>query len=140
MKRVFVILGILMVTLLSMMAGLSCSEDIKLTAILGSEFTLSVGQTALIEGEGLTLKFVEVEQDSRCAKGVECIVAGQVTCKVHVNYKGATSDISMTQVGGSLISFGSLGDYNVGFRVEPYPEAGKPIAESEYKLIMKIQK
>lgn len=136
-KRLPVTVGLLAVFLLLMTTGLSCSEE-PLPATLGAQFSLSVGQTALIESEGLKLTFVEVEEDSRCPQGVECVQAGQVTCRVRVNYKGAVSTIYITQPGGSFISYGTLGNYNVGFRVEPYPEAGKEIAESEYRLLMNV--
>jgi hypothetical protein len=133
-------MGLLAVSIVLMITGLSCSSDNKTSVMLQNEFTLVVGQTANVEGESLSLKFVKVEEDNRCPKDAECIQAGQVTCKVHVNHQGATSDISITQKGGSFISAGTLGNYNIVYRVEPYPEAGQEIAEADYKLIMTVTK
>ncbi len=138
MKRISGIIGLFMVALLPVMTGLSCSSQPEIDAVLSKEFTLSVGQTALISSEGLKLKFVGVTADSRCPEGVECVQAGEVTCRVAVNYHGATSTIEITQSGNSLLSRGTLGHYGVFFRVEPYPEAGQEIAKSDYKLMMTV--
>lgn len=140
MKRIFAVLGILIVSLFLVTAGISCSGEKEIPATLKTEFTLSVGQTALISSEGLKLKFVKVTEDSRCPKGVECIQAGKVTCRVTVNYQGATSTVDMTVEGDPILSRGTLGNYRVLYRVQPYPESGKKIAESEYKLLLTVYK
>lgn len=141
MKRVLTGIGLAAVSLVMLAAGLSCGEEeVKVPAVLGMEFTLAAGQTAVLETEGLSLKFVEVSEDSRCPVGVECVQAGQVTCKVRVDFQGAISNIEMTQLGGSFFGAGTLGDYQVIFRVEPQPQAGVEIPESDYRLIMTVKK
>ena len=43
---------------------------------LGEEIDLRFGQTRQISGENLSVKFVSVEEDSRCPIGAECIWEG----------------------------------------------------------------
>ena len=117
----------------------SCAPD-RIKASLGAEFTLPLGKTAVIEGENLTFEFVEVTADSRCAKGVECIWAGEAKCRMKITYKGTESEIIFTQPGEVVNSFGSLSNYNVMYRLEPYPEINKQIISSDYKLIMIVTK
>ena len=60
-----------------------CSSGLDaVAAALGEEFSLSIGQSASIEGEYLEIKFLEVTEDSRCARDVTCIQAGWVRCSV----------------------------------------------------------
>jgi hypothetical protein len=139
MKRIFGIIGVIAASFLLVTAGLSCSSD-KVPATLGKEFTIYVGQVAIFETETLSLKFLKVSADSRCPTGVECIQAGAVICQVYVSYKGATSTIEITQKGGTDIGWGTLGSYQVMFKVQPYPEADKKIAKADYKLVMTILK
>jgi len=139
MKRIFFIIGLLIVSFILPIVGISCSTD-KSNASLGNEFTLPVGGTAVISGENLTLKFVQVMADSRCATGNTCIWAGEASCLVSVTYGDKTTDIVFTQAGGSVTEKQFLDKYTASFTVEPYPVAGKQIDKSDYKLIMTITK
>lgn len=136
MKRTLFLVGLLVITVLLLTAGLACSTT-GITASLGQEFTLPVGQTAVINGENLKLKFVAVERDSRCAKGVECIVAGEARCKVVVTRDDVPIEIILTQLGSSESQAYFL-QYKATWTLEPYPVYGQPIKDSDYKLIMTI--
>ena len=46
------------------------------TADLNKKFELPVGDTATINGQGLTIIFTQVTEDSRCPIGVECFWEG----------------------------------------------------------------
>ena len=139
MKRIFLIIGLLAVSLLLPAVGLSCSID-KISTSLGQEFTLPAGQTAVISGENLKFKFVEVTADSRCAKGVECVWAGEAKCQMLIMYYKSISSVVFTQSGGSDNNREVFNQYTINFRLEPYPEAGKPIAAPDYKLVMTVTK
>jgi hypothetical protein len=49
---------------------------------LNQSFTLKVGTSASVDGEGIQLGFESVVSDSRCPKGAQCIVAGDATIRV----------------------------------------------------------
>jgi hypothetical protein len=119
--------------------GLSCSTD-KVTASLGQEFILPVDKTAIISAEDLTIKFVEVAGDSRCAKGVVCVWAGEAKCRMSITQKGSTSEVIFTQPGGNFGVQDLFNQYKASFKLEPYPESGKQIASSDYKLVMTVTK
>jgi hypothetical protein len=54
-------------------------------AALGQEFTLRVGESVLIKETCLKISFSHVAEDSRCAKGVVCVWAGNGKIVVKVN-------------------------------------------------------
>jgi len=49
---------------------------------LGQDFTLKVGETAILEGGRLEVGFLAVEADSRCPRDVQCAWEGDATGKV----------------------------------------------------------
>ena len=108
---------------------------------LRQEFSLSIGQTATITGEDLKVKFVEVVEDSRCPSDVQCPWAGRVSCVIELTQNSTANKTVLTQSGlteGYAIETYEL--YQLKFRVEPYPQAGKTINKSDYRLILTISK
>ena len=70
--------------------GLSLSSCVGgANARLGEEFILPVGQSVVITGEDIGIKFIEVSEDSRCAKGVTCVWEGRVTALVEISTDGS---------------------------------------------------
>ncbi len=106
---------------------------------LGEEFTLSLGERAVIRGEGLSIVFADVLEDSRCPTGAVCVWQGQVRCSVLLTKSGAAYTETFTQPG---LASGPATEQALGylftFRVEPYPEVGKDIAQKDYRLILKV--
>jgi hypothetical protein len=137
MKKISVF-GVLTISLLLVATGLSCTIG-KIAASLGQEVTISVGKTTIINSEKLKIQFVGVEGDSRCAKGVECVWAGEAKCRVIITYQGAKTDVVLTQSGGSVTQ-AYFYQYKASWRLEPYPESGKQITGSDYKLVMTVTK
>jgi len=113
----------------------------EVKADLGREFSLSSGQTASIQGEGLQLKFIEVVNDSRCPHGVTCVWQGQASCLVEITYLESSHRVTLVQPGltedPSRIDFA---EYIIGFNLTPYPQAGKEIEESDYRLQLVVTK
>jgi hypothetical protein len=109
---------------------------------LGQEFTLSIGQSALMQGENLTIKFMEVTSDSRCPQDATCIWAGEVSCLIEVT-KGSLDPYKLVLSQPGLTNQAAIQDfdgYKIMFRVDPYPAAGKQIAQDEYRLVMTVAK
>lgn len=52
------------------------------TAALGETFSVTVGETVSVQGQGLTVTFTAAGQDSRCRPGLQCVVAGDATITV----------------------------------------------------------
>ena len=135
MKRIYLLFSlILLITLLS-----GCRNSIE--AFLGSQFTLSPGQSARIESESMIIKFIGETQDSRCPTGVECIRAGDVSCNVEITKDGIKNPITLTDSAGSGATEGyTFQNYKILFSVSPYPEAGKTIAKNDYRLSLTVTK
>ena len=132
MRKCALLLAVLVV-LLSIISA--CGPgDIK--ADLGEEFSLAIGQKAIITGEDLEIRFREVSEDSRCARDVVCVWEGRVVCLLEVRRGGASEELTLTQPGlTDQPAREFYQGYFFTFNVEPYPEeAEKPIKNSEYRL------
>jgi hypothetical protein len=137
---VSVILGVLLVTAFIAIASCAPESDYK-TFSLGDSFSLSVGQSASIDGDDLAIKFIDVIADSRCPSGVECIWQGEVACLVEITHSGTGQEKVLTYPGLTQeLSKAKFGSYQFTFSVEPYPEAGKEIEKSEYRLNLLVTK
>jgi len=108
---------------------------------LGEEFSLSIGQTVTITSEDLTITFVEVSGDNRCASDVVCITAGNVVCLMKIAQGESVYNIQMAQPGLYYdYSQESYGGYQYTFKVEPYPESDKTISDDEYRMLLTVSK
>ena len=133
MKKTFIVL--LIIALGVVLAGCQWNRE---SAALGEEFSLSLGERENIQGEGLSIVFADILEDSRCPTGAQCVWQGQVRCSVLLTKNGSTYTETFTQMGltADPATESALG-YKFEFRVEPYPEVGKEIAQKDYRLIVK---
>ena len=137
MRKFLTVLFIL--TTISLLLG--CAGTSTVNASLGKEFTLKIGQTANISGENLSIKFIDVTADSRCASDVECVWAGEVKVLLGITVNGSYQQVEMTQPG--LVDAQDeqpVGVYKYQFTVEPYPISTKQIEKDDYRLIMTVSK
>ncbi|WP_452232882.1 hypothetical protein [Lacinutrix sp. MEBiC02595] len=92
------------------------------------------------------LKFVEVVQDSRCPKAVQCIWAGEVIVLVDVFKNGnkiAQKKLTINPTFSSQEQLGNLfssEELDVsGFNVLPYPVSGDKIPMEEYYIQLEVR-
>ncbi|MDO8577642.1 MAG: hypothetical protein Q7R50_00480 [Dehalococcoidales bacterium] len=123
-------------TLLLFPAG--CVPTSQLTANLGQQFSLSINQTAVISGENLRIKFLDVN-DSRCPTGATCIWAGEARAEIQVRDGGA-ANLTLVEHGYSANNSQRYKAYEFSFQVQPYPALANPIAKAEYRLILTVEK
>jgi len=142
MKKSLFIFSFLSIFLMFSLVAWSCASagDGDVTAYMGQEFTLPVGKTASIESESLSVKFVEIITDSRCPEGVECIWEGEAQCRLHFTLSGSPAEMVIIQPGGGADARDYFIQYKIDFRLEPYPEEGVQIADSDYQLVMTVTK
>jgi hypothetical protein len=126
--------------LVVILVAIGCPGRDSLQASLGKEFSLSIGQSASISSDKLSVRFLDVTDDSRCPEGVTCIWAGQVSCLVEVTTNGKTDQAKLTATGGNSTSSQSVSGYAFAFNMVPYPAAGKPITKGEYRLNLTVVK
>ncbi len=71
-----------------------CAGAGNIQADLDKEFTLSIGQVAVVKGADLQVRFLEVTGDSRCPADVTCIWQGEVTCNIELKKGSNSSNLS----------------------------------------------
>lgn len=127
------------VAIFLLLAGCTGTDELK--AGLGQEFTLSIGQSAQIEGESLQFSFEEVLEDSRCPTGVTCIWEGRVRLVVEITDNGSPYRMTLIQPGLSdQYASETYKEYQLTFKVNPYPELGTEITTGDYRLLLSVSK
>lgn len=118
--------------------SMTCEKAIEATK--GSEFSLAIGQTAYIASEPIYIKFIDVTGDSRCPKNVVCIQAGNAACDVEITLNNTSEQVTMNRLGLSEApGERTFQKYTFAFDVLPYPETGKQIGKSDYRLILTVR-
>lgn len=139
MSKLRLYLAITLLAMLSLASG--CLSGSALEAGLGEEFSLHLGQRALIRGENLTIEFQEVVEDSRCPRGVSCVWAGRVTCIIEIARAGSSYRMGLTQPGlTEEYSREKYQAYELAFKVTPYPEVNREIKPEAYELHLIVTK
>ena len=127
------------VILVLSLPGCTCRSN-EIEVSLDERFSLCLGQTAVITGENLKIKFVEVLEDSRCPRNAQCIWAGEVIVAVEINDNGSLEKMVWTEPGLTYQPVEeTYKEYQIAFHVEPYPELGNETPE-EYRLQLIISK
>jgi hypothetical protein len=108
---------------------------------LDQEFSLSLGQSIMIAGESLVIKFIEVISDGRCPRGAICIWPGEANCLTEITTRLESIYLKvLTQPGPSKTSKTSFANYEITFDLRPYPEVGKAVDKKDYHLRLVISK
>ncbi len=129
---------LVLVAITSLLCG---CKDNKVKAELGQDFSLAIGQSAVITGEELEITFEKVTEDSRCPTGVVCVSEGVVICLMKITEGGTTYGIELSQPGLSTgYAQETYKEYKFTFKVEPYPESGNEIPSNEYQILIEISK
>jgi hypothetical protein len=107
---------------------------------LGREFELKIDQEALVEGEGLTLKFESVLEDSRCPEGVDCIWSGNAKIKLKSGKQKQTpATVELNTDAGDKSS--SYLNYEIKLvALKPRPKADAKVQPNEYKATLVVAK
>jgi len=86
--------GIALISASATVAVLSSCAAVEPTVAAepGVAFSLSVGKTAVINGNGTRITFNEVRNDSRCPADVTCVWAGDAEVVVTISRNGSPDD------------------------------------------------
>lgn len=100
-----------------------------------SEHNVEAGKSVYVKGSRLTIRFVEVVEDNRCPRDVNCIWAGNAKVKLLVSRgKAAPKEIELnTGIEPRAVTvFG----YELMLKgLTPYPDNSKPSRENATALI-----
>jgi hypothetical protein len=125
--------------ILALLSGCAGHQG-EISAALGEEIVLAVGQGASIARDGLEVRFIEVISDSRCPQGATCVWAGEASCLVEISDSESTYRKVLTQPGLSGPFQTSFKEYDITFDLKPYPQVGKEIKSEDYRLQLEINK
>lgn len=109
----------------------------------GATITLTVGEAGAPAGLPIELRFVEVQEDSRCPENARCVWAGRAVVRVEaraaggapalisLGLPGLTDDAPASHtVAGQVISVEEL---------TPYPTAGQDTPAGAYRLTLRLR-
>jgi hypothetical protein len=137
-KRIL-ILGLMVLPIWLLATGCVSSKPI-VKAKPGEKFTIGVGDSAEITDEDLVITFVEVIGDSRCPKDAVCIWSGVVSFQVNIKYRGTTYPLALKQPGLTDQAEDRFFNYDLTFRIDPWPSAGDPVKPKDYQLTLTVRK
>ncbi len=130
-----------LVAVLALISVMGCAgPPSEVSASLGQEFTLTLGQTSSIAGEGLKIQFIEVISDSRCPINVICVWEGRASCLVEFTQGDTAYRIVLTEPGLTDHGADMFRDYKVTFHLKPYPGEVENISKEDYRLQLTISK
>jgi hypothetical protein len=108
-----------------------------LLALAAAPIELRVGDTRPVPGTTLSVTFVRVVNDSRCPRGVTCLWAGDASVELRVtpaDGPSATVQLHVNQQEANRATVHGL-RWQLE-RLEPYPEADRPIETGEYCAVL----
>lgn len=141
MKQILFITALLIVTF-----GFA-QDSTDVTKVTPPKIVTKLHFGASVQFEDIRLKFVEVVQDSRCPKAVQCIWAGEVIVLVDVFKNGNKLEekkltinptFSLQEQFGNLFSSEALSIS--GISVMPYPVANNKTPMEDYYIQLDVRK
>ena len=104
-----------------------------------NEFTIGLGEHQKIHG--VTITFLEVLEDSRCPKDVDCVWAGQAKIKISIEEKGKASfdkEILFDALGKEIVIHSSETAIIKAIALSPYPMTSMPKKDRAYYLEVRM--
>ena len=106
---------------------------------LGREFTLAVGESALVGDTGLRLSLKGVAEDSRCPVDVQCVWEGDATVSIDVARAPSPRAEYELHTSGRFESEIRHGAYRISLvRLEPAPRSGEVPSPRDYRATLLV--
>jgi hypothetical protein len=125
--------AVLLLFSLSLFLASTCED--AATFPLGESFTMSPQQELVNKPADITIKWLEVSEDSRCPKNTNCVWEGQAIVNLLVNggpvtltLRSGKPDKAQTLVGEYIFTAETLSPYPEGDKIEP----------ADYRLQLKV--
>lgn len=108
----------------------------------GREFRLKVGRQVTVKGTKLRIRFVAVENDSRCPSDVTCVWAGNAAVRLQLGTGRGSKTVTLnTSKGPSFVSESEYQGYKVKLvELSPYPRSDRKIARRDYTATLLVSK
>jgi hypothetical protein len=104
----------------------------------GQSFDLAAGQEAQIRDTPVTVRFISVNQDSRCPSDVQCVWAGDATVRLGLSSSTATSTETSihTNIEPRVAVYSGYQIKAVGLK--PAPKSGQAIPGAAYVVSLEV--
>ena len=104
------------------------------------EIELRVGGSAPVHGTGATVRFDGVSDDSRCPRGATCVWEGDAIVELSVSGEGGGSPETVRLHANARFSqqARALGVTLTLVRLEPLPEADRPVPPGAYSAAIRV--
>jgi hypothetical protein len=109
---------------------------------LDREFKLTAGQQVTVKGTKLRIRFVAVENDSRCPKDVTCVWAGNAAVQLQLGSGRSSKTVTLnTSKSPSFVSETEYRGYKVKLvDLSPYPRSNRKIGRRDYTATLLVSK
>lgn len=109
---------------------------------LGREFKLNSGRQVTVKGTKLRIRFIAVENDSRCPRDVTCVWAGNAAVQLQLGTgKGSKTVTLNTSKSASFVGEMEYHRYKVKLvDLSPYPRSDRKIAPRDYTATLLVSK
>ena len=115
------------------------SEDNNaITVALGEPFPLRINETANLMSDNLSIKLLDVPEDSRCPAFVVCVWPGQITVSLNVTESSFPEVLNLTLgLSPSNSSTANVDNHIIELlQVEPHPTRDEQILKSDYRATL----
>lgn len=103
------------------------------------QVTLRVGEAHELAGGKGTVTFSGVAADSRCPKGVTCVWEGDAAVDLRVQSGSAEPVTVQLHTNDRFDREGTAAGLRLRLEsLDPYPEADRPIAAGDYRVVLSI--
>jgi hypothetical protein len=108
----------------------------------GQEFKLKAGRQVTVKGAKLRIRFVAVENDSRCPADVTCVWAGNAAVQLQLGTGSGSKTVTLnTSKSPSFLGETEYRGYKVKLvELSPYPRSDRKIARRDYTATLLISK
>jgi len=109
---------------------------------IGREFKLQVGKQVTVKGSKLKIKFVGVDNDSRCPSDVTCVWGGNAAVRFQLGTGSRSKTVTLnTSKASSFISEVTFQGYRVQLtELSPYPRSDRKIEKRDYVTTLLVSK
>lgn len=137
--RIFLVLISLYAFLPAGQIGANAQNTPPITVSENAGFMIELGKCQKIDGVKIT--FLEVLEDSRCPKDVNCVWAGQARIKIRIKEKGKVAteqEVLFDALGKEIVIHASETSVIRAIRLSSYPITSTPKRDRVYALEVRI--
>jgi len=121
------------------LASVACAQVDSADA-MNNTVKIAYGQSVTVPGSDLTLIFEELDSDSRCPEGVQCIRAGDVSVKIRAIAAGQSCSTYTLKLPGREHAHYQGYDIEL-LEVSPKPTKAQPQPPAEnYSIVLSVKK